>query len=68
MYPENVTEAEIAAQAADMGLPLKPEDVASLLVGVRRNMEMAAANRELIADAMAPVLFPAPARRPSRGS
>jgi hypothetical protein len=67
MDASNVTEPDVASQAAAMGLPLKPEDVAPLTTGIRRNLEMAAACRELVTDGMAPVLFPQPVRRRAKG-
>lgn len=68
MDGSSVTDEEVAEQARMMGLPVKPEELASLAVGVRRNLEMAAANREVVADTLAPVLFIVPARRPAKGA
>ena len=68
MKDEEITEESVAAKLQEMGLPILPEEVGPLTVGVRRVFELAAANREVVTDAMAPVLLVRPARRPGRGS
>ena len=47
---------------------IRPEELAPLTIGVQRVMEMSAANRAVVTDAMAPVLLVQPPRRPDRGS
>jgi hypothetical protein len=62
------TEAEVHAQLEKLGVPINPEEIASLTIGVNRVHEMSAANKAVVTDQMAPVLLVAPARRPARGS
>jgi hypothetical protein len=65
---EGITEAEVRAKLDALGLPILPEEVAPLVIGVNRVIEMSAANRAVVTDLMAPVLLVQPARRPGRGS
>jgi hypothetical protein len=65
---EGITEAEVRAKLDALGLPILPEEVAPLVIGVNRVIEMSAANRAVVTDLMAPVLLVRPARRPGRGS
>ena len=68
MNETEITEAVVAEKLKELGLPILPEELAPLTVGVKRVMEMSAANREVVTDGMAPVLLVQPARRPARGS
>jgi hypothetical protein len=68
MDAHQVTEAEVKAKLDELGLPINPEEIASLVAGVNRVHEMSAANRAVVTDLMAPVLLVRPARRPARRS
>ena len=68
MDASQVSEAEVRARLEELGLPILPEEVAPLAIGVQRVREMSAANRAVVTDLMAPVLLVKPARRPAKGA
>ena len=63
-----ISEAEVSAKLEELGLAVLPEELAPLTIGIKRVLEMSAANRAVVTDQMAPVLLVKPARRPARGS
>ena len=66
-----ITCAGTALSMADIresALPILPEELAPLTLGIKRVLEMSAANRAVVTDQMAPVLLVKPARRPALSS